>query len=68
MLPDQQATALIESGELVRLDADAVADIALHWQQWSLRTNALDRVADAVARAAAASLTRPPARATRAYS
>lgn len=68
MLPDQQAAALVATGELVPLDAEAVADVALHWQQWSLRTSALDRVADAVRRAAAASLTPPSARGTRSYS
>lgn len=60
MLPDQQAAHLVSTGELVRLDDGAVTDVALHWQQWSLRTTALDRVADAVQRAAAATLTPLP--------
>lgn len=60
MLPDQQAAGPLATGELVRLEENAVADVALHWQQWSIRTTALDRVAEAVHRAAAATLTPLP--------
>jgi LysR family transcriptional regulator (chromosome initiation inhibitor) len=57
MLPDQQAAHLVGAGELMCLDDDAVANIALYWQQWSLHTRALDRVAGAVRAAAASALT-----------
>ncbi len=57
MLPDQQSLTLEARGELVELDAAHHDRVVLHWQQWSLHTTALDRVADAIARAAARSLT-----------
>lgn len=56
MLPDQQSLALEARGELVELSADGHETVVLHWQQWSLRTSALDRAATAIADAAAASL------------
>ncbi|GHD40918.1 LysR family transcriptional regulator ArgP [Mycetocola manganoxydans] len=60
LLPDQQSKGLLESGDLVELDAGQTVDVALYWQQWALRTRALDRVAEAMAVAAARELT--PAR------
>lgn len=48
MLPDQQLR--ITEG-LVPL-ASTTVDVVLHWQQWRLRSAVLDRVADAVVRAA----------------
>jgi LysR family transcriptional regulator, chromosome initiation inhibitor len=45
MVPDLQGGAgLVELGDPV--------DVALHWQQWRLRTASLDRTADAVVAAA----------------
>ena len=58
MVPDLQA----ESGpELVELDPDGAIDVPLFWQQWRLRSAALDRVTAAV-RARAAVALRPPAK------
>jgi LysR family transcriptional regulator, chromosome initiation inhibitor len=48
MVPRQQEPP----GELVPLDDEAAVDVVLHWQQWKLRSPALDRVADAVLAAA----------------
>jgi len=59
MLPDQQADDDVRTGRLVRL-ADDVVDVPLLWQQWSLRTDALDAVAHALRTAAAVTLL-PPA-------
>ncbi|MGH2885140.1 MAG: ArgP/LysG family DNA-binding transcriptional regulator, partial [Solirubrobacteraceae bacterium] len=50
MVPDLQA----EPGtELVDLDPRAVIDVPLFWQQWRLRSAALQRVATAVREQAA---------------
>lgn len=51
MVPDLQAEELLASGELVPVD-DGVRPVPLHWQQWSLRSAALDAVAAAVREAA----------------
>ena len=48
MVPRQQEPP----GELVALADDGAVDVVLHWQQWKLRSPALDRVADAVLAAA----------------
>lgn len=58
MLPAQQSDADERAGRLVPLTDDAV-DVPLHWQQWSLRTAALDAVADAL-RAGARTALAPP--------
>ncbi|MBF0688225.1 MAG: ArgP/LysG family DNA-binding transcriptional regulator [Cellulomonas sp.] len=55
MLPGQQADEDERAGRLVRLSDDAV-DVPLLWQQWSLRTDALDAVAHALRTAAATAL------------
>ena len=52
MLPDQQSHGLLARGELVELNAGEPVDITLYWQQWALRTSALDRVTEAMADAA----------------
>jgi LysR family transcriptional regulator (chromosome initiation inhibitor) len=56
MVPRQQEPA----GELVALDDDgsdhSAVEVVLHWQQWKLRSPALDRVADAVLAAASREL------------
>lgn len=48
LLPRQQSAELVASGELVEFDADRGVDVVLYWQQWKLRSPALDRVAAAV--------------------
>lgn len=59
MLPDQQSDDDVAAGRLVALDARAHVDVPLFWQQWSLRTQALEEVADHVRRAARAALRTP---------
>jgi LysR family transcriptional regulator (chromosome initiation inhibitor) len=39
-------------GELVDLDPDGAVDVVLHWQQWKLRSPSLDRVREAIEKAA----------------
>jgi LysR family transcriptional regulator (chromosome initiation inhibitor) len=48
MLPDAQAKAARRSGALIALDPDRGVDVPLYWQQWNLRSTALDAVAAAV--------------------
>jgi LysR family transcriptional regulator (chromosome initiation inhibitor) len=61
MVPDLQA----EPGtDLVELDPQGAVDVPLFWQQWRLRSAALQRVAAAV-RAEAAIALRPPSRSRR---
>jgi len=50
MVPDLQRR--VTTAELVAVDPPAVEDVALHWQQWRLRSTTLDRVRDAVLAAA----------------
>jgi LysR family transcriptional regulator (chromosome initiation inhibitor) len=45
LLPTFQSHAPLASGELVRLGGRPV-DVALHWQQWNLRSPLLDAIAD----------------------
>jgi LysR family transcriptional regulator (chromosome initiation inhibitor) len=52
MVPDAQRP----EGELVELDAHGAVDVVLYWQQWRLRSPALDRVAEAVLAAARTAL------------
>ena len=52
MLPDLQSRPHEATGELVDLDPSGTIDVALHWQQWKLRSPSLDRVAAAVTAAA----------------
>lgn len=56
MLPDAQSAADEAAGRLVDLDPGGHIDIPLHWQQWKLRSSALDALADAVAETAAREL------------
>ena len=56
MLPRQQSSALLETGELVLLDPLRHVDVPLHWQQWTLHTPVLDAVAEAIRGAAAVAL------------
>jgi len=57
MLPDLQTANHLASGDLVLLDEQHHVDVDLYWQQWSLRTDALDAAAAAIGRAAASALT-----------
>jgi LysR family transcriptional regulator (chromosome initiation inhibitor) len=55
MIPDLQSEAGGEGG-LVELDERGTIDVRLFWQQWRLRSVALERVAGAVRAQAAAAL------------
>lgn len=52
MVPVAQARRWIKEGTLVKVVPDHVADVPLYWQAWRLRTEALERLSDAVVRAA----------------
>ncbi|WP_308469797.1 LysR family transcriptional regulator ArgP [Kineococcus rubinsiae] len=52
MLPELQAPPAQDGHHVVAIDPGVVVDVALHWQQWKLRSPVLDRVADAVTAAA----------------
>src|SRR6478609_7986288 len=56
MLPDADASAGEADGTLVDLDPGRHVDVTLHWQQWTVRTAALERTGEAVRAAAAAYL------------
>jgi len=56
MLPRAQADAAVASGALVDLDPSGAVEVPLYWQQWNLRSPALDAVAEAVAREARSAL------------
>ena len=56
MLPEQQADELVARGDLVVLDEAGADDVRLHWQQWRVRSAALDALAASVREAAARSL------------
>jgi LysR family transcriptional regulator (chromosome initiation inhibitor) len=56
MLPRHQYAALESAGELSVFDTTHRLDVTLHWQQWSMRTPALDAIAEAVRDAARTAL------------
>jgi LysR family transcriptional regulator (chromosome initiation inhibitor) len=56
MLPEADARAGERDGTLVDIDPGRYVDVTLHWQQWTVRTAALERVGEAVRAAAAAYL------------
>jgi LysR family transcriptional regulator (chromosome initiation inhibitor) len=56
MLPDLQVDKHADGAGLVELDRHGALHVELYWQQWRLRSASLDRVADAVRAAAAATL------------
>ncbi|MFF1572988.1 LysR family transcriptional regulator ArgP [Leifsonia sp. NPDC058292] len=56
MLPDLQAAPLIADGRLVVLDDEGAIDVPLYWQQWSVESATLARVAAALAEAARTTL------------
>jgi LysR family transcriptional regulator (chromosome initiation inhibitor) len=55
-LPRQQYADLEAAGDLVVFDTGRHVDVTLYWQQWTLRTPALDAVAEAIRTAAAGAL------------
>lgn len=55
-LPRQQYADLEAAGDLVVFDSVRHVDVTLYWQQWSLRTPALDAVAEAIRAAASTAL------------
>ena len=56
MLPEAQWSAGVRSGALVVIDSSRTVDVPLFWQQWNLRSTALDVVAAAVVAHADAAL------------
>jgi LysR family transcriptional regulator (chromosome initiation inhibitor) len=56
MLPDLQARPLLDAGTLAVLDNERHVDVPLYWQQWSIESATLKRVAAALEKAAATSL------------
>ncbi len=52
MLPELQSAPGASGGPLVDVDRAGVVDVVLHWQQWKLRSRALDDVTTAVTTAA----------------
>jgi LysR family transcriptional regulator (chromosome initiation inhibitor) len=56
MLPAVQSEPGRRSGSLVGLDPERVVAVPLYWQQWNLRSTALDAVAESVVKHARASL------------
>ncbi|WP_380168951.1 ArgP/LysG family DNA-binding transcriptional regulator [Jannaschia sp. R86511] len=61
MVPDLLGAEDRRAGRLVELVPDRVVDRVLHWQQWRLRSRALDELADAVVTAARTRLLPVPA-------
>jgi LysR family transcriptional regulator (chromosome initiation inhibitor) len=62
MVPDLQTRAA-GAPALTAIDPAGTADVALHWQQWRLRSASLDRLAGAVIAGARSRLIAPPRRA-----
>jgi LysR family transcriptional regulator (chromosome initiation inhibitor) len=56
MLPLAQSRELERRGEVVELDPGRHVDVTLYWQQWKLRSPALDALAEAILSAAPAHL------------
>jgi LysR family transcriptional regulator, chromosome initiation inhibitor len=56
MLPRQQYDGPVAAGDLLVVDPRRHVDVTLFWQQWSLRTPALDAIAQAIAAAARTAL------------
>ena len=57
-LPEPQLLPDVEAGRLVLLSRREHLDVELHWQRWRLESALLDRLTDAVRRAARAGLRR----------
>jgi LysR family transcriptional regulator (chromosome initiation inhibitor) len=56
MVPEPQLGPAVEAGTLVPLVRRLHVDVPLHWQRWRLDSPALDRLTDAVRRAARSTL------------
>lgn len=56
MVPDQQSEVWRSDGTVIDFDPTRHIDVTLYWQQWSLRTAALDAIADAIRSAASTHL------------
>ena len=56
MLPDLQSSDAIAAGTLVVLDDERHMDVPLYWQQWSVESATLTRIAASLQKAAAARL------------
>jgi LysR family transcriptional regulator (chromosome initiation inhibitor) len=56
MLPDLQTMPLFDAGALTVLDANGYVDVPLYWQQWSIESTTLTRIATSLAKEAAAQL------------
>ncbi|MCY1378338.1 transcriptional regulator, ArgP family [compost metagenome] len=56
MLPDLQSRPLLDAGTLTVLDTKGHVDVPLYWQQWSIESATLKRVAAALEKAAATHL------------
>lgn len=61
MIPELQLESDLDDGTLVLLEEDAHSDVPLHWQTWTLNSERLNRISDAV-RAASRHLRTPPPR------
>jgi LysR family transcriptional regulator, chromosome initiation inhibitor len=56
MVPEPQLDPLVQEGRLVPLVGRLHLDVPLHWQRWRLDSPVLDRLTDAVRRAARSTL------------
>ena len=56
MVPEPQLAPAVEQGRLVALVSRLHVDVPLHWQRWRLDSPVLDRLTDAVRRAARSAL------------
>ncbi|WP_299165512.1 LysR family transcriptional regulator ArgP [uncultured Arthrobacter sp.] len=61
MIPELQLESDLDDGTLVLLEKDAHSDVPLHWQTWTLNSERLNRISDAV-RTASRHLRHPPPR------
>jgi LysR family transcriptional regulator, chromosome initiation inhibitor len=60
MIPDQQSRDLLAAGSLVDVDPGERIDVPLFWQHWSVESDSLARVTDALLTEAAKSLVVSP--------
>ncbi|BDI22016.1 LysR family transcriptional regulator ArgP [Herbiconiux sp. L3-i23] len=58
VLPEQQCSELLKSGELVSVAGGDPVDVELYWQAWNLKSATLDAVTEAVVRTARGALRR----------
>lgn len=56
MLPDLQSREQLRGGSLTVLDAERHVDVPLYWQQWSMESATLTRIAASLTKEAAAQL------------